>query len=308
MPVGRYAPSPSGELHLGNLRTALLAWLWARRDASRFDLRFDDLDPATARTEHEAGQIRDLQSLGLDWDGPPVRQSERLEVYRRAVSRLVDAGLTYPCWCSRREIREAAAAPNGPLPPGAYPGTCRELSAAERRRRGEGGRRPAIRLRTPDHLVAFDDDLHGRCEGAVDDFVISRGDGVPAYNLAVVVDDAAQGIEVVVRGDDLLGSTPRQVVVAHLLEVEIPRYAHVPLVLGDDGSRLAKRDGAVSLADQAALGRSPADMLGLMAASLELAEPGEPVTAAALLDRFDPERLPRHPWQLDTGVLGPSPR
>ena len=154
--------------------------------------------------------------------------------------------------------------------------------------------------------ASFDDELYGTRQGAVDDFVICRGDAVPAYNLAVVVDDADEGIEVVVRGDDLLDSTPRQVVVAELLGLPVPRYAHVPLVLSAEGFRLAKRDGAVTLADRLAAGDTPASVLSLLAASLELAEPGEPVDGAVLLDRFDPAALPRRPWLVDPTVLRPA--
>jgi glutamyl-tRNA synthetase len=303
MPVGRFAPSPTGALHLGNLRTALLAWLWARSDGSRFDLRFEDLDAGAVQAEHYDSQAADLRALGLDWDGAPTRQSERVERYREAVRALRDAGLTYECWCTRREVREAAQAPNGPLPPGAYPGTCRQLTAAERSRRRRRGRRPAARLRVGGRTAGFDDELAGACQGAVDDFVISRGDDTPAYNLAVVVDDAAQGIELVVRGDDLLDSTPRQVVVAELLGLPVPRYAHVPLVLSPAGDRLAKRDGAVTLGDRVRRGESPAEVLGVLAASVGLCEPGEVVAATELVERFDPALLPRRPWVLEREQL-----
>ena len=299
MPVGRFAPSPTGALHLGNLRTGLLAWLWARVDGSRFDLRFEDLDQDAVRSEHYDSQTRDLSALGLDWDGDPIRQVDRLESYREALRRLDEAGLTYPCYCTRREVREAAQAPNGPLPAGGYPGRCRELTATQRAERQRRGRRPAMRLRVGGRSATFEDELHGRRSGTVDDFVISRGDDVPAYNLAVVVDDAAEGIQLVVRADDLLDSTPRQVVVADLLGLPVPRYAHVPLVLSPEGNRLAKRDGAVTLADRLAAGETPRSVLAALAASLGLARPDEVVTPTALLERFDPGRLPRQPWVLD---------
>lgn len=303
MPVGRFAPSPTGALHLGNLRTALLAWLWSRSDGSRHDLRFEDLDEGAVRAEHYASQAHDLLALGLDWDGEPIRQSERIEVYRAAVDRLVAEGLTYACYCTRREVREAAQAPNGPLPPGGYPGVCRALTPAQLERKAARGRAPAIRLRVGGRGAGFDDDLHGRRTGVVDDFVISRGDRTPAYNLAVVIDDAAEGIGTVVRGEDLLDSTPRQVVVAELLGLPVPRFAHVPLVLSPAGERLAKRDGAVTLADRVAQGERPGTVLAALAASLALAEPGEPVTPALLLERFDPARLPREPWVLGATQL-----
>lgn len=291
---GRYAPSPSGPLHLGNLRTALLAWLFARSAGARFRVRIEDLDPGRSRREHEERQLADLAALGLDWDGPVVRQSERRDRHREALAQLEAAGRVYPCWCTRAEIREAASAAHGPLPEGAYPGTCKRLTAAQRAERAASGRRPALRLDAQGERIAFTDRLHGPVEGVVDDLVLWRNDDTPAYNLAVVVDDADQGIGEVVRGDDLLDSTPRQLLVGRLLGLPAPGYAHVPLVLGPDGRRLAKRHGAVTLADLAAArGWRPADALGWMAASLGLAEPGEPVSPAQLLDRFDADALPR---------------
>ena len=251
MSRGRFAPSPTGTLHVGNLRTALAAWFASRSAGSEFLLRFEDLDAATARPEHEATQRRDLERLGLDWDGEPVRQSERLERYEDAIADLTRAGLTYRCWCSRREIREAASAPH--LPPGHYPGTCRSLSAAEITEREASGKPPALRLRTEHPEVTIVDRLHGPHTETVDDFVLRRGDGTPAYNLVVVVDDAAQGIEEVVRADDLLSSTPRHAHLQALLGLPEPDWLHVPLVLGPGGERLAKRDGAVSLEDRLAL-------------------------------------------------------
>jgi glutamyl-tRNA synthetase len=178
---------------------------------------------------------------------------------------------------------------------GLYPGTCRSLTAAQRAEWEAAGRRPALRLRADGERVEFEDRLLGRSSSAVDDFVVRRGDGAPAYNLAVVVDDAAQGVEEVVRGADLLDSTPRQLVLARLLGLAQPRHAHVPLVLGPDGSRLAKRHGSVTLADRRALGESDADVVGWLAASAGLAEPGERVTADTLVERFDPSRLAREP-------------
>jgi len=268
--VGRFAPSPSGPLHLGNLRTALLAWWAARGDGSRFLLRVEDLDPSS-RPEHEAGQRADLRALGVEWDGPVVRQSERRDLYEDALRRLAADGLTYPCYCTRREIREATRAPH--VAPDAYPGTCRRLSTAQRREREAGGRPPALRLRSPGDEVVVVDALHGRVRGVVDDVVLRRNDGLPAYNLVVVVDDAAQGVEEVVRGDDLLASTPRQAHLATVLGLPVPRYLHVPLVLGPDGSRLAKRHGAVTLAESTAAGLAPVEVRRRLAASVGLPDP-----------------------------------
>jgi glutamyl-tRNA synthetase len=288
--IGRYAPSPTGTLHLGNLRTALLAWLFARSAGSAFLMRIEDLDTGRVRPGLAEAQLADLAAIGLDWDPPVVTQSQRLGLYADAIARLDAGGELYSCYCTRREIREAASAPHGPLPEGAYPGTCRALTEAERAERERAGRPPALRLRAAGERAAFEDRLVGRVEGAVDDVVVRRNDGAPAYNLAVVVDDAAQGIEEVVRGDDLAETTPRQIVLARRLGLPIPSYAHVPLVLGPDGARLAKRHGAVTLADRT---ESPDEVRGMLAASVGLADPGETPTMATLLERFDPARLPR---------------
>jgi glutamyl-tRNA synthetase len=295
MPTGRFAPSPTGELHLGNLRTALVAWLFARSQ-SAFVVRMEDLDPGAVRADLMDGQLADLAAIGLDWDGPVVRQSERRDRYDAAIGQLVAAGLTYPCWCSRREIREAASAPAPDFAEGAYPGTCRDLEGREKERLVASGRRPALRLRAGSARHSFVDALAGPFSGAVDDIVLRRADGTPAYNLAVVVDDAAQGIEQVVRGDDLLSSTPRQLHLAGLLGLAAPSYAHVPMVLGADGVRLAKRHGAVTLADLAAAGVPADEVLGRIAVSLGLARTGEAVTTGQLVGRFDPALIPRDPW------------
>ncbi|MGK8510864.1 tRNA glutamyl-Q(34) synthetase GluQRS [Nocardia asiatica] len=298
--AGRYAPSPSGDLHLGNLRTALLAWAFARSSGRRFLLRIDDLD--RVRPGAEQRQLDDLAAIGVDWDGPVLRQSDRLPHYEAAVERLAAAGLTYECFCTRREIQKAATAPHGPM--GAYPGTCRTLSASERARLRAEGRSAALRLRAATTEFEVRDDLHGRYRGPVDDVVLRRGDGIPAYNLAVVVDDAAQGVDQVVRGDDLLPSTPRQAYLATLLDLPVPRYAHVPLVLNTEGRRLAKRDGAVTLRERLALGNTPEEVVSALAGSLGFTAS----TSSELLARFDTRRLPREPWILDVhGLLRSSP-
>lgn len=299
---GRFAPSPTGDLHLGNLRTALLAWLFARSAGSEFLLRFEDLDTATVRPEFYDIQRRSLEALGLDWDRE-MRQSDHLERYREAITRLVAAEAVYECYCTRREIREAAAAPHGGLPAGAYPGTCRGLSATERRERRAQGRPAALRLRAPDLPVEVVDRLHGPHRGNVDDIVVMRGDGVPAYNLAVVVDDAHTGVEEVVRGDDLLESSPRQVHVAGVLGLVAPAYAHVPLVLGPGGARLAKRDGAVGLDDRIALGETPAEVRSMLARSAGLADATPSDSAADLADRFDPATVSAEPWRIDPATI-----
>ena len=294
MANGRFAPSPSGPLHLGNLRTAMLAWLFARSAGGTFGMRMEDLTTGAAPVS-EAEQLRDLRALGLDWDGPLTRQSEHTDRYEAAIAHLEADGRTYPCFCSRREIREAGVAPHGEGDVRIYPGTCRRLGASERARRAKG-RAPAVRLDAEGAEVKVVDRLKGELVRRVDDFVLRRGDGVAAYNLAVVVDDAAEGVEEVVRGDDLWTSTPRQVLLGRLLGLSIPAYAHVPLVLGPTGERLAKRDGAVTLGDRVALGESPDDVRAVLAHSLGLAEVGERPRMGELLDRFDPQGLPDEPW------------
>ncbi len=300
---GRFAPSPTGELHLGNLRTALVSWLQARSEGGEWLVRMEDLDRVTASAEHEQGQLRALAALGMEPDGAIVRQSERFDLYRAAIEQLRAMGRVYECFCTRREIREAAQAPHGDLPDGAYPGTCRRLTATARARLIEQGRRPALRLRTEGERFLVHDLIAGDYDGGTDDVVLQRNDGVPAYNLAVVVDDAAQGITHVVRGDDLLSSTPRQRLLQQLLGLPEPAYAHVPLVLAPDGTRLAKRHGAVTLGDLAARGVAPAAVLARLGASLGLCVPDEPVTAAELVARFHLDRVPREPWFLAASEL-----
>jgi glutamyl-tRNA synthetase len=292
---GRFAPSPTGPLHLGNLRTALLAWLFARSAGARFLIRVEDLDRSRVRPGVEEAQLSDLRALGLDWDGPVAHQSERMELYEEAIERLDAEGVLYPCYCTRAEIRAAASAPHGIPASDRYPGTCRELTAAERSEREASGRPPALRVRSQGTSIAFEDRLLGRFEEEVDDFVVRRNDGAPAYQLAVVVDDAMQDIDEVVRGADLLDSTPRQIYLHRVLGLPSPGYAHVPLVLGPDGRRLAKRHGAVTLADREALGEDPREVLAWMARSLGLAAAGESLAPADLLARFDPARLPLDP-------------
>ena len=300
--TGRYAPSPTGTLHLGNLRTALLAWLFARSQGARFLVRIDDLDRGRARPGVAEQQLADLAALGLDWDGPVVHQSERLEHYADAIERLDAGGAVYPCFCTRAEIRQAASAPHGALAEGAYPGTCRRLTRAQRAAHEATGRRPALRLSAGAQTVAFTDRLLGRCAGTVDDLVVRRNDGVPAYNLAVVVDDTAAGVGEVVRGADLVETTPRQLYVAARLGLPAVGYAHVPLVLGTDGARLAKRHGAVTLADRIAAGESPAEVRAWLARSAGLATAGEVPTLDELLQRFDLSALPTEPTVVTTWI------
>ncbi|WP_332644740.1 tRNA glutamyl-Q(34) synthetase GluQRS [Aeromicrobium sp.] len=284
MTAGRFAPSPSGDLHVGNLRTAVLAWLHARRTDRAFLVRIEDLDRVKPGAEQR--QLADLAALGLDWDGPVVRQSERARLYDAALASLAGRDLVYECFCTRREILDAPSAPHEP--PGIYRGTCRNLSDSERS--AQAAVRPAaLRLRSGISDFTVQDELHGQYEGVVDDFVLRRGDGVVAYNLAVVIDDSHQGVDQVVRGEDLLPSAPRQAYLATLLGAEPPTYVHVPVAVNADGQRLAKRDGAVTYEQLQELG---VDAMALIAESLGLAGS----TMAELLDEYDPASLPRDPW------------
>jgi glutamyl-tRNA synthetase len=301
---GRYAPSPTGALHLGNLRTALLAWLWTRRAGGRFVLRMEDLDLPRARPGAAAGILADLRWLGLDWDegpdvgGPygPYTQSARQALYDAALARLRARGLLYPCYCTRAELARIASAPQGSDDPGRYPGTCRDLTGAERSRREAEGRHPALRFRVPDAPITFVDRVAGsvteHVAETVGDFVVRRSDGIVSYQLAVVVDDALMGITQVVRGADLLTSTARQLAIYDALGYPRPTtYAHAPLLLDASGARMAKRDASQGLAALRARGMTPAQVLGMLAASCDLWPAGAPATPGALLAAFAPERL-----------------
>ncbi|AKK02061.1 tRNA glutamyl-Q(34) synthetase GluQRS [Corynebacterium epidermidicanis] len=287
--AGRYAPSPSGDLHLGNLRTALIAWLCARSTGRAFHLRVEDVDTARSSAAAAERQLADLAAIGLDWDGEVVWQSARSDAYEVALASLP----TYECYCSRRDILDAARAPHAI--PGSYPGTCRSLSESERAsRRAElaaAGRVPHLRLAAGVTRWTVHDALAGVYEGDVDDMILRRGGNVGqagdwAYNLAVVVDDAYQGIDQVVRGDDLLSSAPRQAYLAALLDLPPVEYVHVPLVLSATGARLAKRDGAVTLRDMPV-----EDVRAWLAASLGF--PG--LAPAAILEEWSLSALPGEP-------------
>ena len=260
--VGRFAPSPTGRLHLGNLRSALLGWLAARAANGRFLLRIEDLDPDRSKAAHVDGIYEDLELLGLDWDGEVLFQSKRADVYRAALEQLTRGGRVYPCTCSRAEVARAASAPHvgeeGPI----YPGTCRSGAAPK------PGRAPSLRFRVAPGVVRFVDELCGAfeqdVEHAVGDFLVQRADGVASYQLAVVVDDAASGVTHVLRGDDLLSSTPRQLQLCDALALPAPRYAHVPLLLQEDGKRLAKRDQSATLRALRESGKAAADVRALL--------------------------------------------
>ncbi|MEW6909375.1 tRNA glutamyl-Q(34) synthetase GluQRS [Trueperella pyogenes] len=299
--TGRYAPSPTGDLHLGNLRTALLAWAFARHDSKRFHMRMENLDDRS-RPEYYERQLSDLAAIGIDWDGDVLYQTDRIDRYDHIFAELAERGLLYECYCTRRELADVASAPH--RPPGSYPGTCRNLTAAQR----EAGRAklagmnrgPAYRLRTDVADMTVTDRIAGEYTGAVDDLVIRRGDGAYSYNFVSVVDDGEYGITQVVRGDDLLPSTPRQVYLQKLLGYATPEYIHVPLVLNREGVRLAKRDGAVTLSELSGFGWTPDDVRALLLSSLGLA-PGAGVA------EFVPESIPKQPWILDVTGLAAGP-
>jgi glutamyl-tRNA synthetase len=304
---GRFAPSPTGELHLGNARTALLAWLQVRAEGGEFVMRVEDLDAGRVRPGLMESQLADLRWLGLDWDegpdvgGPhgPYLQSQRTEHFEAALERLRALGRLYPCVCSRKDIAAASSAPHGPDDEGPrYPGTCRVRPAAE-----FGGRPTALRFVVPPGPVAFHDLLHGDLtytpSEETGDFVVRRKDGVAAYQLAVVVDDAAMGVTKTLRGADLLSSTARQVLLLRALGLPEPEWTHVPLLLGPDGERLSKRHGSVMLREAREAGVPPEAVVGWLAASCGLAEPGEECSAAELVGRFSLERLSPEPTVIE---------
>jgi glutamyl-tRNA synthetase len=317
MTRGRYAPSPTGQLHLGNARTALLAWLDARSRGGAFVMRVEDLDRARVPAGAEAQMLDDLAWLGLDWDegpdrgGPfaPYRQSERTARYDEAIDRLLAAGRAFPCACSRADVARAAQAPHesdedGPR----YPGTCRGLPPDEVRARATAqGRAPAIRFAGGGARVDFTDEVHGAVAtdpAGIDDFVLRRADGTAAYQLAVVVDDAAMGITRVVRGDDLLRSTPRQLALHGALGLAAPAFAHVPLVLTPSGERLAKRTRPEAVADLRARGAAAEAVVGALAASAGLRVPGVRLSARDLVRGFSLSLIDRRAATIDANAVG----
>jgi glutamyl-tRNA synthetase len=300
---GRFAPSPTGDLHLGTARTALCAWLQARAAGGALVLREEDLDSARVVPGAAERMREDLRWLGLDWDeGPdvggacgPYLQSQRREGYREALRRLDVQGQIVRCFCTRAEVAaRSASAPHVGEDGPRYPGTCRGLDDA-RRAELEATRPPSLRFRTEAGAVTFTDALHGPIvedvAQSIGDFVICRADGVPAYQLAVVVDDIAMGITHVVRGDDLLSSTPRQLVLFAALGAPPPRYLHVPLVVDLDGVRLAKRHASLSVRALREGGRDAREVVGFLAATLGLCAAGTRARPAELVRHFDVARL-----------------
>ncbi len=293
--VGRFAPSPTGPLHLGSLVAAVGSWLFARRESGRWLVRMEDLDRPRVIAGSAQEILEALRRYGLEWDGEVVRQSQRLSFYEEALATLRRKGLVFDCACSRAELQRAASAPAAADPVDqerVYPGTCR---------RGlPPGRMPrAVRFRAPSGIIAFDDMIVGHVEEDVSvrtgDFVVKRADGVFAYQLAVVVDDAAQGVTEVIRGGDLLDSTARQIALQRVLDVPTPRYGHLPLVMAPDGSKLGKRDGALPLPslDSRRVAETLAAALKILGVDLEPNDPRSMLDEA--LKCFDPRNVPKVP-------------
>ena len=301
--VGRLAPSPSGRMHLGNAFSALLAWLSVRSAGGELVLRLEDLDPQRCKREYCAQVEEDFLWLGLHWDrggsagGEAFYQSSRSAYYAEALHKLEKKGLIYPCFCTRNQLH-AASAPHRSDGTPLYAGTCRSLSAQERIERAKV-RRPALRVRVPEETIAFLDGLQGpfaqNLAAECGDFLVRRSDGVYAYQLAVVVDDALMGVTEVVRGEDLLDSTPRQLWLQRELDYAHPRYCHVPLLYGSDGHRLSKRQRDVDLGAIRAAGTPPEAVIGQLAHWAGLLERPEPVSAAELVGGFDWSRVRREP-------------
>ena len=290
MTVGRFAPSPSGRMHLGNLFTALLAWLSVRAQNGKMLLRIEDLDPDRSRQEYIDALRDDLTWLGLTWDEEMPLQSTRSARYAEAFAKLP----TYPCYCTRSELHAASAphASDGNL---VYAGTCRDLTNEERKVKT---RPPAWRVYVPDTQIAFTDGVFGEqyenLARDCGDFIVRRSDGVYAYQLAVVCDDADGCVTEVVRGCDLLSSTPRQIWLYRTLGLPVPRFYHVPLLVAPDGKRLSKREKSLDMAHLRAR-YQPEELIGRLAYLAKLTEDASPVSASELIDAFSWDRIERSP-------------
>src|SRR5262245_29619952 len=297
--VGRLAPSPTGAQHVGNARTYLIAWLAARSRGGHVVLRIEDIDSPRVKAGAAEQALDDLRWLGLDWDGDPVVQTERLPIYQSALQRLQAQELIYPCTCTRGDIEAAASAPHLDHEGPAYPGTCSYRTVADAA--GLGGRPLAWRFRVTDS-PAFVDGYRGPV--SIDlkhtggDFVVWKSSQTPAYQLAVVVDDAAQGITEVIRGDDLVPSTPRQLLLYRALALPPPRFTQVPLVVGPDGRRLAKRHGDTRLVTLRAAGVAPEALVGLLAWSCGWQPEIRPIAARDLIPLFRIDSIPPQPFVL----------
>lgn len=296
--TGRFAPSPSGRMHLGNVFSAMLAWLSVRSQDGEMVLRIEDLDPDRCRREYAETLKDDLRWLGLDWDREQTPQSQRTAAYAAEFERLRDLGLVYPCYCSRGELH-AASAPHAADGRVLYAGTCRNLTEAQRAAKTKA---PAWRLMVPDRVYGFEDGLQGHFEENLardcGDFLIRRADGVYAYQLAVVTDDGQGGITEVVRGMDLLDSTPRQLYLYELLHLTPPQFSHVPLLVAPDGRRLSKREKDLDLG---ILRRNytPEQLLGRLAHLAGLLDRPESVSARELAGEFSWEKVKKEPVVLE---------
>jgi glutamyl-tRNA synthetase len=297
-PTGRLAPSPTGGLHLGHARTFLIAWLSIRSRGGRLILRIEDLDATRARPEAVEGSLADLRWLGLDWDEGPYVQSSRMDAYRTSLERLKAAGLVYPCICTRADIERAASAPHPEDEGPTYPGTCSGRTVADADALAD---RPfAWRFRIPKGSIEWHDLILGdrrlepcRLGG---DFVVARSGVGPSYQLAVVHDDATMGVTEVIRGDDLVPSTPRQILLYQALGWDPPAFGHVPLAVGPDGRRLAKRDGSIKLASLRDAGVDPRRLVGWLARSCGWIDGVRVAPPDAWVDRFDLSTIPAEPW------------
>ncbi|HMC63497.1 MAG TPA: tRNA glutamyl-Q(34) synthetase GluQRS [Gemmataceae bacterium] len=303
--VGRLAPSPTGAQHVGNARTYLIAWLSARSQNGRIILRIEDIDSPRVKPGAAEQACDDLRWLGLDWDEGPIVQTQRLPLYEAALARLQAEEQVYPCICTRSDVERAASAPHLEHEGGAYPGTCAGRKAADGV--ALASRSFAWRFRIGDRSPAFADGFRGGTQIDLQkmggDFVVWKSAGTPAYQLAVVVDDADLGITEVVRGDDLVPSTPRQLLLYEALALESPRFVHVPLVVGPDGRRLAKRHGDTRLATLWTAGVRPEALVGLLAWSCGWIAQIEPVSPRELLPRFALEKIPPRPFVLEPELL-----
>ncbi len=284
--VGRFAPSPTGRMHAGNIFAALISWLVARQGKGSFLLRIEDLDPDRSKQCYIDAIMADLEYLGLEWDAKPLFQSSRAEAYRDALERLSEKGLVYPCYCTRADLH-AASAPH-PGDAGRYPGTCK---GAKGQRPEEERRMSALRLCVPDKVMGFEDAFQGGCSlnlaSKTGDFVVQRKDGTCAYQLAVVIDDAEQSVNTVVRGVDLLESTPQQIYLQELLGLPVPGYAHFPLLVDKGGRRLSKRQKDAGFEALKARFPRPEHLIGHLAGLSGITENSEPVTAAELIGKAD---------------------
>lgn len=291
--IGRFAPSPTGRMHAGNIFASLVAWLTAKSTGGSMVLRIEDLDPDRSKPEFSDALMKDYEALGLTWDAGPFFQSTRAEAYHDAYEQLAEACGIYPCFCTRADLACASAPHWGDKH--VYPGTCSHLSTDEVAARKAAGREASFRVRVPQERIIFSDSVQGACSQMLDeecgDFIIRRKDGAFAYQLAVVIDDADQGVTSVVRGVDLLSSTPQQIFLQRTLRLPTPAYAHLPLLVAQSGRRLSKRDRDASLDEMLARYGTPAGVIGHIAYVCGLQEEDAPTTPEELLKGFKPSTL-----------------